>query len=181
MCGICGYIANAPLERELFQKMNDTMKHRGPDDNGIETFQTGWGQYAGFGHRRLAVIDLSYAAHQPMFSNSGKTILVFNGEIYNFMELKRSLSNCYKFKSRSDAEVILAAYEKWGIECLNKIHGMFAIALYDFETDTLYLARDRAGKKPLYYWFNGETLVFASELKPIMTYPEFPKKSIGNL
>ncbi len=176
MCGICGYIANAPLERELFQKMNDTMKHRGPDDNGIETFQTGWGQYAGFGHRRLAVIDLSYAAHQPMFSNSGKTILVFNGEIYNFMELKRSLSNCYKFKSRSDAEVILAAYEKWGIECLNKIHGMFAIALYDFETDTLYLARDRAGKKPLYYWFNGETLVFASELKPIMTYPEFPKK-----
>ncbi len=152
--------------------MNDTMTHRGPDDSGVELYEGKDGYTIGLAQRRLAILDLSPLGHQPMHSNDGRVTLVFNGEIYNFLELKEELKD-YEFKSTCDTEVIIASYLKWGIDMVDHIHGMFAIALYDRETDDIYLIRDRIGKKPLFYWLDGDGIVFASELKPIMKCPGF--------
>lgn len=152
--------------------MNDTMYHRGPDDSGVELYQGANDYIIGFAQRRLSILDLSPLGHQPMHSENGRISVVYNGEIYNFLELKKELSD-YTFKSNCDTEVIIAAYLKWGIDMVDHIHGMFAIALYDRETDDVYLIRDRIGKKPLFYWVDGKNLVFASELKPIMKCPGF--------
>lgn len=175
MCGICGYLSKKKISVDELIKMNDTMYHRGPDDHGAEVYDVGSGYALGLAQRRLSIQDLSPLGHQPMHSKDKRISLVFNGEIYNFHELQKELSD-YDFVSTCDTEVIIAAYLKWGIQCVNKIHGMFAIALYDREIDTLYLARDRIGKKPLYYQKSPEGLVFASELKPIMTAPGFQGK-----
>lgn len=147
--------------------MNDTMYHRGPDDSGEEVFAAAGGFVAGMAHRRLSILDLSPLGHQPMYSKDRRVTIVFNGEIYNYLELKAQLHD-YPFQSACDTEVILAAYLKWGICCIERLNGMFAIAIYDREKDTLYLCRDRVGKKPLYYWQEKDTVVFASELKPVM-------------
>ena len=152
--------------------MNDTMYHRGPDDSGIEIYDGSNGYSIGFAQRRLSIMDLSPLGHQPMHSENGRISVVYNGEIYNYRELKEELSD-YEFKSTCDTEAIIAAYLKWGIDMVDHIHGMFAIAIYDRETSDIYLIRDRIGKKPLFYWFDGENLVFASELKPIMKCPGF--------
>ncbi len=152
--------------------MNDTMYHRGPDDHGASLYPAGEGYYVGMAQRRLAIMDLSPLGHQPMESEDGRVVVVFNGEIYNFNRLKEELSD-YPFVSTCDTEVILAAYQRWGISCIEKLNGMFAIAIFDRKEDTLYLIRDRIGKKPLYYWIKGGNLVFASELKPIMKCPGF--------
>lgn len=152
--------------------MNDTMYHRGPDDSGVEIYDGSNGYSIGFAQRRLSIMDLSPLGHQPMHSENGRISVVYNGEIYNYRELKEELSD-YEFKSNCDTEAIIAAYLKWGIDMVDHIHGMFAIALYDRETSDIYLIRDRIGKKPLFYWFDGENLVFASELKPIMKCPGF--------
>lgn len=152
--------------------MNDTMYHRGPDDSGVEIYDGSNGYSIGFAQRRLSIMDLSPLGHQPMHSENGRISVVYNGEIYNYRELKEELSD-YEFKSTCDTEAIIAAYLKWGIDMVDHIHGMFAIALYDRETSDIYLIRDRIGKKPLFYWFDGENLVFASELKPIMKCPGF--------
>ena len=130
------------------------------------------------GHRRLAVIDLTPAAHQPMSDKSKRIWLVYNGEIYNFKELRKELESIgYKFKSRSDTEVIIYSYIEWGIDCVKKFNGMFAFAIWDGDKKVLYLARDRYGIKPLYYTLiNGETLVFASEIKAILQYDEYEKR-----
>ena len=174
MCGICGFISKNRITTEQLQEMNSTMVHRGPDDHGEEIYQVAGGYSLGMAQRRLSIQDLSPLGHQPMHSVDGRISLVFNGEIYNFLELREELK-AYPFVSHCDTEVIIAAYLTWGIQCLNRFNGMFAIALYDRETDTLYLARDRMGKKPLYYWKEKENLVFASELKPIMKTPGFQK------
>ena len=175
MCGISGFISKKRITVEQLIAMNDTMLHRGPDDSGAEIFAAADGYSVGLAQRRLSIMDLSPLGHQPMHAADGRVSIVYNGEIYNFKELKQELSG-YPFRSQCDTEVILAAYEKWGIGCVERFNGMFAIALFDRETQELYLVRDRIGKKPLYYWKDGENLVFASELKPIMACPGFPKK-----
>lgn len=170
MCGICGFVTKKSISERQLQLMNDTMYHRGPDDSGVELYEGRNGYTVGFAHRRLSILDLSQNGHQPMHSRDGRVSVVFNGEIYNYPELKRELRD-YPYSSSCDTEVIIAAYLRWGIGAVERIHGMFAIAIYDRETDELFLIRDRIGKKPLYYAVDGEDLVFASELKPLMACP----------
>ena len=155
--------------------MNDTMYHRGPDDSGEEIYEMSAGYQVGFAQRRLSILDLSQMGHQPMHSVNKRVTVIYNGEIYNFQELKKELSD-YPFQSNCDTEVIIAAYLKWGASCVEHFNGMFAIALYDRDSSETYLFRDRIGKKPLYYWLKEDGIVFASELKPIMAYPGFSKK-----
>ena len=175
MCGICGFISKQNISRDELQIMNDTMYHRGPDDSGVEIYPMTQQFHLGLAQRRLSILDLSALGHQPMHSPDKRLSVVYNGEIYNFQEIREELKD-YPFKSNCDTEVILAAYLKWGIECISRFNGMFAIALFDRESDDLYLVRDRIGKKPLYYQIEDENIYFASELKPIMTRPGFKKK-----
>ena len=175
MCGISGFISKRRITLEDLTAMNDTMYHRGPNDSGAEIYDAAGGYAVGFAQRRLSIMDLSPLGHQPMHAADKRVSVVFNGEIYNFQELKKELSG-YPFRSQCDTEVILAAYEKWGIDCVSRFNGMFAIALYDRDAQEVYLVRDRIGKKPLYYWEDGENLVFASELKPILACPGFDRK-----
>lgn len=172
MCGICGYISKKNITAKQLREMNDTMYHRGPDDSGEEIYSAADGYQIGFAQRRLAILDLSALGHQPMHSENKRVTVVYNGEIYNFKELKKELAD-YPFRSNCDTEVIIAAYLKWGISCIERFNGMFAIALYDREAECVYLVRDRIGKKPLYYWYEDQNLVFASELKPIIKCPGF--------
>lgn len=175
MCGICGFVSRRDISLTQLKEMNDTMYHRGPNDSGEEIYELTGGYRVGFAQRRLSILDLSALGHQPMHSDNGRISVVYNGEIYNFQELKEELSD-YPFRSNCDTEVIIAAYLKWGISCVDRFNGMFAIALFDREDGNIYLVRDRIGKKPLYYWLDGENLVFASELKPIMACPGFHKE-----
>lgn len=181
MCGICGFISKRKILAEKLAEMNNTMRHRGPDDSGEIIMQSG-AYSVGLAHRRLSILDLSKAGHQPMFSEDGLITVVFNGEIYNYNELKKEFSD-YKFVSTCDTEIIIAAYLKWGIKAIEKFNGMFAIGIYDKRIDKLFLCRDRIGKKPLYYWCDEDNIVFASELKPIMKSPGFTtilnKRAIG--
>ena len=172
MCGICGFISKKNITLDDLSRMVDTMYHRGPDDVGQEIYVMKGGYSIGLAQRRLAIQDLSTAGHQPMHSPDRRVSVVFNGEIYNFLELREELRD-YTFVSNCDTEVIIAAYLKWGKNCVRHFNGMFAIALYDREGEVLYLFRDRIGKKPLYYATLGDEFVFASELKPIMEYPGF--------
>ncbi len=150
--------------------MTRTLRHRGPDSEGF------WADPAAgiaIGHRRLAVVDLSPAGHQPMESESGRFVLTFNGEIYNFLELQRDLSGA-RFRGHSDTEVMLACFEKWGVpDSLPRFNGMFAFAVWDRLERTLYLARDPLGEKPLYYSSHGDTVLFGSELKALRRHPDF--------
>ena len=173
MCGICGFLTKDSITLSQLKEMNDSMIHRGPDDNGEELYVLPQEYSLGLAQRRLSILDLSMLGHQPMHSPDSRISVVFNGEIYNFKEIKAEISE-YQFLSECDTEVIIASYLKWGIECVKRFKGMFSIALFDRELQELYLVRDRIGKKPLYYWINGENLVFASELKPIMKCPGFP-------
>jgi len=165
MCGICGKLSwKNPPERDLIERMNHKIAHRGPDAAGI--FVDG---SIGLGHRRLSIIDLSPAGKQPMSDRSGNYWIVFNGEIYNFEELRRELvQKGARFNSRTDTEVILEAYKHWGVKCLERFNGMFAFALWDAPMQCLFLARDRLGKKPLFYQpLEDGGLIFASELKAL--------------
>lgn len=175
MCGIVGIIGkNACGGPEDLLPMRDRMTHRGPDDAGIWSAPDG---LAHFGHRRLAIIDLSAAAHQPMIDEASGLVIVFNGEIYNFQDIRRVLeAKGHCFRSLSDTEVILRAYEEWGSACLGRFNGMFAFAIYNPRQRSLFLARDRAGEKPLYYWHSSGRLVFASELKAILQDHTFPRE-----
>lgn len=174
MCGICGFVSKQNITLEQLKKMNDTMYHRGPDDSGEEIFPMKNGYQMGMGQRRLSIMDLSPLGHQPMHSEDKRISVVFNGEIYNFSELREELKG-YPFHSACDTEIIIAAYLKWGIECVHRFNGMFAICLYDRETEDVYLVRDRIGKKPLYYEVESGNLIFASELKPLMAREGFRK------
>lgn len=175
MCGICGFVSKKNITVEQLTAMNDTMVHRGPDDSGAEIYPAKNGYHVGLAQRRLSILDLSPLGHQPMHAGNGRVSIVFNGEIYNFLELKKELRD-YPFRSACDTEVILAAYLKWGIDCIQKLNGMFAIAIYDRETDTVMLVRDRIGKKPLYYELSDGNLYFASELKPLMKREGFQRR-----
>ena len=170
MCGIVGIASRTPVShRDWLLAGRDAMTHRGPNDAGEWWSEDG---RAGLAHRRLSIIDLSPAGHQPMSDASGTVTIVFNGEIYNFTELRAELiGKGHAFRSHSDTEVILAAYREWGTECLSRLNGMFAFALYDEQRQTVFLARDRAGEKPLFYHHANETLRYASELKALMADP----------
>ena len=175
MCGIVGAASVCPLERcGLPERMRDTMTHRGPDDAGL------WwtpDERLWLAQRRLAVIDLSAGGHQPMTDRSGLLHLVFNGEIYNHQQLRTELQNLgHAFRSSSDTEVLIEAYSEWGTECLGRLNGMFALALHDARNDSLLLARDRAGEKPLFYRHERGRLWFASELKALLEDPSLPRR-----
>lgn len=176
MCGILGFITHRRFN-ELRQDLPlaaSSLTHRGPDDSGL-FFEASDG--VGLGHRRLSIIDLSSAGRQPMESDDGKLNIVYNGEVYNFREIRKELRlDGYSFRSDTDTEVVLKAYQHWGRECLDKFVGMFALAIWDRGEKTLFLARDRMGIKPLYYYHNGDTFLFASELKALMTFKAFPKE-----
>jgi asparagine synthase (glutamine-hydrolysing) len=177
MCAIVGMIATRPQPREsqaLLRAMRDTMAHRGPDGAG-EWWSTDF--RVGFGHRRLAILDLSPRGHQPMLDGNGNWCVTFNGEIYNYQSLRDQLeAQGHVFVTRTDTEVILKAYRAWGDVCLSKLDGMFAFALFDATKNRVLLARDRAGEKPLFYRQSSNGLVFASELKAIMANPDQPRK-----
>lgn len=162
MCGINGFSFK---NQDLIQKMNCLLEHRGPDGQGVYT-----DNQASLGHRRLKIIDLSENASQPMSDSENKIFLVFNGEIYNFKELKKELEKDYKFKSDSDTEIIIYSYKKYGYDCVNKFNGMWAFAIYDKEKNKLFLSRDRFGKKPLYYTLKGDDLIFSSEIRPLFVH-----------
>ncbi|MDR2431705.1 MAG: asparagine synthase (glutamine-hydrolyzing) [Candidatus Margulisbacteria bacterium] len=171
MCGIAGKISLREITAEQLRAMTDTLIHRGPDAEGLKIIQRN-GRWIGLGHRRLKIIDLSDGANQPFQSPDENLTLVFNGEIYNFRELQRKYFTGENFRTHSDTEVILKMHEKFGADCVKHFRGQFALAIYDKEKDLLFLARDQLGKKPLYYYFNGAVLVFASRVDALLTQPE---------
>ncbi len=169
MCGIAGIfnVNGTPVPVPVLRAMTDIVRHRGPDGEGIWTHDG-----VGFGHRRLAIVDLSPSGHQPMRSTDGALVITYNGELYNWRELRRELERKgATFRSQSDTEVILEAYRAWGPKCVDRFNGMFAFALWDARTSRLFLARDRYGIKPLYYRWDGHTLLFGSEIKSILQHP----------
>ncbi len=170
MCGICGVVntdRGEPVDVRLIAHMRDTLAHRGPDDKGAYI-----GPGVGLGHRRLSIIDLRPEGRQPMANEDGSVRIVFNGEIYNFKEHREwLLSRGHRFKSRTDTEVIIHLYEEMGVECLKLLRGMFAFAIWDEGKRLLFIARDRLGKKPLYYRFDECRFMFASEIKALLAHP----------
>jgi asparagine synthase (glutamine-hydrolysing) len=171
MCGICGILNyNKPPDQLSVQKMTDAMAHRGPDNAGIFIDCP-----VVLGHRRLSIIDLSAEANQPMTDASGRYVIVYNGEIYNFKAIRAQLPE-YPFKTNSDSEVILAAYATYKEKCLALLDGMFAFAIWDRQEKSLFIARDRFGKKPLYYFLSPDTFIFASEIRTLLTHPAVPRK-----
>jgi len=177
MCGIVGIynLNKSSVDKNLLLSMIRKINHRGPDDSGIFLHKN-----VGLGHARLSIIDLSSAGHQPMSDSEEILHIVFNGEIYNFKEIRKSLEDLgYKFKSKTDTEVILYSYKEWGIDCVKKFNGMFAFAIFDQENDLFFIARDRMGEKPLYYYFNNNKFIFASEIKAILEDKDV-KREIDN-
>jgi asparagine synthase (glutamine-hydrolysing) len=171
MCGVAGllYLDGRPAEAVLLRRMGDALKHRGPDGEGVYVDGS-----LGLAHRRLAILDLSPAASQPMQTKDGRYILSYNGEIYNFQELKlelQSLGHC--FNSRTDSEVVLQGFQEWGLDLLPRLNGMFAFAVWDKLAQKLTLARDRYGIKPIYYYQSSNVFLFASEVKGMMAHPSF--------
>jgi asparagine synthase (glutamine-hydrolysing) len=166
MCGIAGYYSlSQTLEPSLLKTMTNAIQHRGPDSDGFFNDRT-----AGLGHRRLSIIDLREVANQPMFSHNDRYVMVFNGEVYNFKELSsqvRVKNDSFYYKTNSDTEVVIEAFNKWGVDFVNRLNGMFAIAIYDTVEGHLFLYRDRIGIKPLYYYWDGENFFFASEIKAL--------------
>jgi asparagine synthase (glutamine-hydrolysing) len=169
MCGIAGLLVapgNTP-DTSVLRRMTDALAHRGPDDEGIEILG-----HMGFGHRRLSIIDLTPAGHQPMASSDGKRWITYNGEVYNYPELREELAHMgHSFRTQSDTEVILEAYEEWGPACLDRLNGIFAFAIWEPCTGCVFLARDRLGVKPLYYHWDGRCFAFASEIKALLAVP----------
>src|SRR5918993_1407518 len=173
MCGIAGILKsnNSQPDPGLIRAMNNCMQHRGPDADAL--FESG---PVALGHRRLAIIDLSEAANQPMSDASGRYWIVFNGEMYNFQEVKAKLPD-YPFRTHGDTEVILAAFATWGVDCLKHFAGMFAFAIWDMQEQSLFIARDRLGVKPLYYFHQEGHFAFASEMRSLLSTELIPRKA----
>lgn len=178
MCGIVGYASSITTDitaeqRDWLPLGRDAMTHRGPDDFGEWWSDCG---RVGLAHRRLSILDLSPTGHQPMHMVDVGLSIIFNGEIYNFRELRHQLESLgYNFHSRSDTEVLLAAYAQWGQDCLERLNGMYAFAIFDGMKEELFIARDRAGEKPLFYFHEGNRIYFASELKALLTHPNLSR------
>ncbi len=166
MCGIAGILSKEELNRSRsgsVKSMISIIQHRGPDNSNVKSYD-----YASLGQARLSIIDLSKKSDQPMDSLDGQFVIVFNGEIYNYKELREELKSFYNFRSKGDTEVLLAAWQKWGLNCLDKIKGMFAFCIWDKKNKKAYLVRDRFGQKPLYYYWDKKNLIFCSEIKGIL-------------
>ena len=175
MCGITGVFdtrGKTEISRSLLDRMNQSLFHRGPDAGGVH-LESG----VGLGHRRLSIIDLS-TGQQPLYNEDGSVVVVFNGEIYNFQELVPELQALgHVFRTRSDTEVIVHAWEAWGAKCVQRFRGMFAFALWDRNRQVMFLARDRLGVKPLYYSVLPDGhLIFGSELKALLVHPALPRE-----
>lgn len=174
MCGISGFVSLSGennIDQELMKTMNRKLAHRGPDAEGYF-----FDQGIALAHRRLSIIDVS-SGHQPMLNEEQRLIIVFNGEIYNFLELNEKLiAKGYEIKTHSDTETILHAYEEWGVDCLVHLTGMFAFVIYDKVERTVFIARDRVGEKPFFFMQLGDAFYFASELKALQAHPEFDQK-----
>jgi asparagine synthase (glutamine-hydrolysing) len=169
MCGIVGAVSASPLDPQVVVTMRDTLAHRGPDHAGIWVSSDA---RAVFGHRRLAIVDLTPDANQPFLSHDGRFVITFNGEIYNFKSLREELrAYGVEFRTQSDTEVLVEAFRRWGEQCLERLSGMFAFAIWDTRHKRLFSARDRAGEKPFYYCTVNGSFVFASELKALLHYP----------
>jgi asparagine synthase (glutamine-hydrolysing) len=171
MCGITGMLSSERVKEEDIARMSDCIAHRGPDAQGIFMSESGT---AALGHRRLSIIDLSSAANQPMTSGSGRYVIVFNGEIYNFKQLRQELRESapsLQLRTNSDTEVIVEGYALWGDGICSKLEGMFAFVIFDKSKDELFLCRDRIGKKPLFYFSNRSDFIFASEIKALLKHP----------
>ncbi len=174
MCGIVGiWDLKDSIDRGVLCSMNDALAHRGPDDSGIYIDNE---NALGLGHRRLSIIDLTERGHQPMSNNDQSIWITYNGEIYNYQELRKELTLLgHRFNSSSDTEVVLKSYEQWGIGCLEKFIGMFAIGIWDKTQKKLYLIRDRTGVKPLYYFWDKGVFIFGSEIKALLAHPKFDR------
>ncbi len=171
MCGITGFISKEKNKKPIIKKMADKIKHRGPDGEGYYIDND-----IALAHRRLSIIDLS-TGNQPMFNENGDIVVIFNGEIYNYIELRDELKKDHHiFKTNSDTEVLVHGYEKWGTNLPNHLRGMFAFAIWDKKTKTLFCSRDHYGIKPLYYYHDENTFLFASEIKAFLEYPKFKKE-----
>ena len=172
MCGIAGIISSDKTILDSVENLNAAQKHRGPDDEGV------WkGDGIALGHVRLSILDLTQSGHQPYLSEDDRFILTYNGEIYNYLELRKELeSKGFSFRSTSDTEVLLYSFIEWGERCLNKFNGMFAFAIWDNKEKTLFAARDHFGIKPFYYWQKDNEFAFASEIKALLTHPEIEKE-----
>ena len=177
MCGFTGFCDfNRKLDKSNLVAANDTLVHRGPDSGDVAFFPTP-DFNIGFGHRRLSILDVSSNRSQPMYSDDGNIVIILNGEVYNFKEIRQELEALgHSFHSDSDTEVVVKAYQQFGINAVHKFIGMFAFAIYDKTKEVVYLLRDRAGVKPLYYYHKDNCLLFASELKAIYKYPAFKKE-----
>lgn len=175
MCGLLGIVDyKKSVSTSLFNEMLNSLKHRGPDDEGIEVFSLDSCSIF-LGHRRLSIIDISSNGHQPMLYEH--LAIIYNGEVYNFKDIRQDLiSEGYSFDSNSDTEVILKSYHLWGIDCVERFRGMFAFAIYDSKQQEIIIFRDRAGVKPLYYSQTDNALIFSSELRPLLNYPYFNKE-----
>ncbi|MDP7260152.1 MAG: asparagine synthase (glutamine-hydrolyzing), partial [Anaerolineales bacterium] len=176
MCGICGLLqmpGGQPVSGELLERMNDLIRHRGPDDAGSYISPDG---RVGMANRRLAIIDPSPAGRQPLSNESGSIWIAYNGETYNFAELRAELqAQGHVFRSQTDTEVVVHLYERYGVECVQHMRGMFAFAIWDESERRLILARDRLGVKPLYYAFAPDAFLFASEIKCLLAHPRLPR------
>ena len=172
MCGIAGvlFFNNEHVQPSVLKKMAEAISHRGPDAEGIYC-----NNQIGLCHRRLSIIDLSTSANQPFFDNSNRYTIVYNGEIYNYQQVKHNIKN-YSFKTSGDTETLIAAYAQWGVDSIQYLKGMFAFAIWDNETRELCLVRDRMGVKPLYYYIDDEKLIFASEIRAILSTGLVAKK-----
>ena len=167
MCGICGIIHfdGKPVDSQDIKQMMAAIKHRGPDDEGYFI-----DKHTGLGNVRLSILDLSAAGRQPMFSQDKRYCLVYNGEVYNYLELREELQGKYQFKTKTDTEIVLNAFSEWGPDCLKRFNGMFAFAIYDTLTEELFMARDRFGIKPFYYYRDDSIFAFASEQRALLPF-----------
>lgn len=176
MCGIVGYINKNKIDKKILKKMNDRIIHRGPDEEGYYI-----DEHIGLGHRRLSIIDLE-SGSQPIYNEDKTKVIIFNGEIYNFRELKKELlKEKHIFKTNSDTEVLIHGFEQWSYELPKKLRGMFAFAIWDINKKELFMARDQWGIKPLYYYQTKETFMFASEIKAFLDHPDFKKELNENI
>ena len=172
MCGIAGFIGSHTDAHSILEKMTEVITHRGPDDVGFYE-----DEQAHMGFRRLSIIDVSERGHQPLFNEDKSMVLTFNGEIYNYQELRDELINKgHNFSTQTDSEVLIHGYEEWGTELLPKLRGMFGFAIYNIKDGSLFLARDPFGIKPIHYTLVENTLVYGSEIKSLLEYPDYQKE-----
>lgn len=172
MCGFCGYVNQKDVPNTTIEKMANRIKHRGPDDE--KYFQN---DKVSMAFRRLSIIDLAHGG-QPLYSSDNKKVLTFNGEIYNYKEIRSELQSMgYEFSTDVDSEVLIRGYEAWGKDLLQKLRGMFAFVIYDSTKNQLFGARDHFGIKPLYYYDDGESFMYGSEIKSFLENPAFKKKN----